>query len=86
MHARLRDEDARHHAWLERFLAACAHVDHAPSAATDNGPLPIFIVGMARSGTTLLECMLGNHSQVAVAGELMDFGAQLHWMADTRNA
>jgi hypothetical protein len=48
--------------------------------------LPIFIIGMARSGTTLLERMLGNHSQVAVAGELMDFGAQLHWMADTRNA
>jgi hypothetical protein len=41
---------------------------------------------MARSGTTLLERMLGNHSRVAVAGELMDFGAQLHWMADTRNA
>lgn len=86
MHARLRHEDARHHAWLERFLAAWAHV--APDAGTGkfDGPRPIFIVGMARSGTTLLERMLGNHPAVAVAGELQDFGSQLHWMADTRNA
>ena len=31
---------------------------------------PIFIVGMPRSGTTLLEQMLGNHPQVFGAGEL----------------
>ena len=86
MHARLRDEAARHRAWLDRFLAAWSTVDRQPERDPSDGPLPIFIIGMARSGTTLLERMLGNHSQVAVAGELMDFGAQLHWMADTRNA
>lgn len=86
MHARLHGQDARHHAWLERFLAAWAHAGHAPPDSVSDGPAPIFIIGMARSGTTLLERMLGNHPQVAVAGELQDFGAQLHWLADTRNA
>lgn len=34
---------------------------------------PIFIVGMPRTGTTLVERMLGCHSEVESAGELMDF-------------
>ena len=37
----------------------------------------IFIVGMPRSGTTLLERMLGRHSKVRSAGELLDFGQLL---------
>lgn len=46
-----------------------------PEAAP--GLTPIFIVGMHRSGTTLLERMLGSHSLVQEAGELYDFPAQL---------
>lgn len=34
----------------------------------------IFIVGMPRTGTTLLERMLGRHGDVSSAGELLDFG------------
>ncbi|CAM2155899.1 putative Tfp pilus assembly protein PilF [Pararobbsia alpina] len=37
---------------------------------THNGPVPIFIVGMPRSGTTLLEQMLASHPDVYGAGEL----------------
>lgn len=37
----------------------------------------IFIVGMPRTGTTLLERMLGRHSDVKSAGELLDFGQLL---------
>ena len=37
------------------------------------GPQPIFILGMPRSGTTLLEQMLASHSLVHGAGELEDF-------------
>ncbi|MGV8922119.1 MAG: tetratricopeptide repeat-containing sulfotransferase family protein [Thermomonas sp.] len=37
----------------------------------------IFIVGMPRTGTTLLERMLGRHSEVNSAGELLDFGQLL---------
>jgi tetratricopeptide (TPR) repeat protein len=33
------------------------------------GPRPIFIVGMPRSGTTLVECVLGAHSRVHACGE-----------------
>ncbi|MGY3040935.1 tetratricopeptide (TPR) repeat protein [Rhodanobacter sp. TND4EL1] len=46
------------------------------------GPMPIFIVGMPRSGTTLLDRMLSNHSKVTSAGEINDFMRQLHWLAD----
>ncbi len=46
------------------------------------GPTPIFIVGMPRTGTTLLERMLSSHTQVTGAGELIEFWRQLHWVAD----
>ncbi|MBC7657604.1 MAG: sulfotransferase [Frankiaceae bacterium] len=49
----------------------------ANASAEATGPVPIFIVGMHRSGTTLLERMLGNHSQVSEGGELYDLPAQL---------
>ncbi|WP_329741303.1 tetratricopeptide repeat-containing sulfotransferase family protein [Dyella sp. A6] len=42
---------------------------------------PIFIVGMPRSGTTLVERILSSHPEVYSAGELMDFGVQLRRLA-----
>ncbi|WP_163840380.1 tetratricopeptide repeat-containing sulfotransferase family protein [Pseudoxanthomonas sacheonensis] len=47
-----------------------------------DGPVPIFIVGMPRSGTTLLERILGAHPDVADVGELRDFTAQLRWSCE----
>lgn len=38
---------------------------------------PIFIVGMPRSGTTLVERMLGSHSEIFPAGELLSLPLQL---------
>ena len=57
---------------------------HARTRTTHDfaGPTPIFIVGMPRSGTTLLDRMLSNHSQVMSAGEINDALRQLHWVAD----
>ena len=45
----------------------------APAVSEDKKsrrPAPIFIVGMPRSGTTLLESAIAAHSQVAAGGEL----------------
>jgi len=39
-----------------------------------NSALPVFIVGMPRSGTTLIEQILASHPQVFGAGELTDIG------------
>lgn len=47
-----------------------------------NGQQPIFVIGLPRSGTTLLERILGNHSMVESAGELSDFSRQMQWQAD----
>ena len=38
---------------------------------------PIFVIGLPRTGTTLLERILGSHSQVTAAGELHQFAAQM---------
>ncbi len=56
---------------------ADAHDDEDGSEAT-----PLFIVGMPRTGTTLLERILGAHSRVTAAGELRDFGAALSFESD----
>jgi tetratricopeptide (TPR) repeat protein len=38
---------------------------------------PIFIVGMPRTGTTLVERILGSHSQVTSVGEAVDFPEEM---------
>jgi tetratricopeptide (TPR) repeat protein len=50
-------------------------IDHASPGHEDDGP--IFVVGMPRTGTTLVERLLARHSEVASAGELLDFGQAL---------
>lgn len=43
---------------------------------------PVFIVGMPRTGTTLLERILGNHADIIACGELNVMHQQLQWVLD----
>ena len=47
---------------------------HAAAVAQKEGPTPVFIVGFPRSGTSLLEQILGSHPQIAPCGELLYIG------------
>ena len=58
------------------WVAQCADV---PKDVT-----PIFVVGMPRTGTTLLERILGNHPAIETCGELNDFRQQMQWANNLR--
>ncbi|WP_394728610.1 sulfotransferase [Altererythrobacter sp. GH1-8] len=56
---------------VTRFLDAMTP-DRIPALAhaTSDKPTPIFVLGMPRAGSTLVERMLGRHSQIEALGEL----------------
>jgi len=68
--------DALIEATSDCFFDVCGDV---PRDAT-----PIFVVGMPRTGTTLLERILGNHPQIKTCGELNDFRQQMQWVNNRR--
>ncbi len=82
MHARLKHEPIRETRLYDALIAACDADMLRPVDDAHEGPMPICIVGLPRSGTTVLDRILGNHSQVVSAGELSDFAHQLRWAAD----
>ena len=82
MQRRLGHDRTSERAIFDALIAKFHAQSVAVEEATPEGPVPIFIVGMPRSGTTLLERILGNHSLVMPAGELADFPRQLRWTAD----
>jgi tetratricopeptide (TPR) repeat protein len=47
---------------------------------------PVFILGMPRSGSTLVEQILASHPRVFGAGELNDFRRAVTWLAGQRGA
>jgi tetratricopeptide (TPR) repeat protein len=72
---------------VERHVDAIVRICSAQfvqaKARRVTGPTPIFIVGLPRSGTTLVERIISNHPQVASCGELEDFPRQMQWAADS---
>jgi len=55
-----------------------------PLAAQTTDDAPIFVVGMPRTGTTLLERMLASHSQVTSVGESQNFAVLFKRATGTR--
>jgi tetratricopeptide (TPR) repeat protein len=79
------DYDARNDERL--FSALKALPDGARVVGATQTPFtPVFIVGMHRSGTTLLEHMLAGHDDILSGGELYDFTSQLRFAADHHGA
>jgi hypothetical protein len=64
-----------------RAMEAIASAYNADFFARDiagaTGPRPIFILGLPRSGTTLIDRILSSHSQVESLGEISDFATAL---------
>jgi tetratricopeptide (TPR) repeat protein len=59
------ESDARQaEAILKRFAQAAS-----PASETTESPVPIYVLGLPRSGTTLAEAILGAHDAVAPLGE-----------------
>ena len=57
-------------------------------AATQSGDpsdAPIFVLGLPRSGSTLVERIISSHSAVSTAGELNDFAIELVALAKNKN-
>jgi tetratricopeptide (TPR) repeat protein len=54
-----------------------AYPEESISSQGCNSPAPIFIVGMPRTGSTLIERILGSHSTVSSAGELNDLAVAM---------
>ena len=71
----------------EETAALVCALESATSAGGSAGSVsvrrtPVFIVGMHRSGTTLLEQLLDGHSDIRGVGELYDFTSQMRYATD----
>jgi len=65
------------------FEAAAGTISASGKAGSDAAAKPIFIVGLPRTGTTLVDRILSSHSEVVSAGELSDFALETKREAGT---
>ena len=75
-----RAEDSR--ALVTSLIESPVPPEATPLPKAKDARVPIFIVGMHRSGTTLLEQLLDGHSAVRGVGELYDFTSQMREATD----
>ncbi|AXK71348.1 sulfotransferase family protein [Lysobacter sp. TY2-98] len=69
-------------ALVDAIVETCTAQFVGETSSVEQPIVPIFIVGMHRSGTTLLERMLSGHSRVGDAGETSAFHAELELAVD----
>ncbi len=82
--ATLRYDAATDRALMDAIAATCdaGFIAGPGHAGGDDEPTPIFIIGLFRSGTTLLERLLAGHPAIADGGESAGFFARLRLAAD----
>ena len=68
---------------MQALAGAFSHDVMSSSGGLVDCEEPIFMVGLPRTGSTLLERMLGSHSDVFAAGELQNFAIELVKLAKT---
>jgi len=74
--AQIQYDSATDRTVIDRIIAGFPNVEGAGLDTT--GERPIFIVGIPRTGTTLVDRILGNHSQVHSAGEIAALPEAIH--------
>lgn len=68
------------------FDAATSALTEAPPPSVGHGSEePIFVIGMPRTGTTLLDRIISSHPEVSSAGELQNFGMSLKRLSSSRS-
>jgi tetratricopeptide (TPR) repeat protein len=75
-----REDDVK--SLVRQTMATCTPEFLEQRSSVEQPSVPIFIVGMHRSGTTLLERILAGHPDVGDAGETRAFDAQMELAAD----
>ena len=73
---------AEENALFDAIIAATGRDFVGPARTAAGAATPIFVLGMPRTGTTLLERILGGHPQISLCGELNDFRMQYKWASD----
>lgn len=79
---RLDSEDVTHRQLFQFLHTTGAKPVSGQGAKSER---PLFVIGMPRSGTTLVERILSSHSEVAGAGELQDFGISVKQLSGTKS-
>ena len=81
--AEIHYDPAAQSAAIDEIIRRAAHGSaEATRGLAAGGHTPLFVVGLPRTGTTLLEQILANHRDVASGGELGDFTQAIDWEVD----